>query len=70
MCIRDRRKGLAYCWSVAIAALPAAGKPLMERWLTSEDRDVRWIMRQNLQKQRLIRIDAGWVATSLARLDT
>ena len=64
------RKGLAYCWSVAVAALPEAGKPLMERWLTSEDRDVRWIMRQNLQKQRLIRIDAGWVATSLARLDT
>ena len=64
------RKGLAYCWSVAIAALPAAGKPLMERWLTSEDRDVRWIKRQKLQKQRLIRIDAGWVASSLARLDT
>ena len=64
------RKGLAYCWSVAVAALPEAGKPMMERWLTSEDRDVRWIMRQNLQKQRLIRIDAGWVATSLARLDT
>ncbi len=62
------RKGLAYCWSVAVAALPAAGKPLMERWLTSEDRDVRWIMRQNLQKQRLIRIDADWVAAWLARL--
>ena len=62
------RKGLAYCWSVAVAALPEAGKPLMERWLTSEDRDVRWIMRQNLQKQRLVRIDAGWVAAWLARL--
>ena len=62
------RKGLAYCWSVAVAALPAAGKPLMERWLTSEDRDVRWIMRQNLQKQRLIRIDPAWVAAWLARL--
>jgi hypothetical protein len=62
------RKGLAYCWSVAVAALPEAGKPLMERWLTSEDRDVRWIMRQNLQKQRLIRIDADWVAACLERL--
>ena len=62
------RKGLAYCWSVAIAALPAAGKPLMERWLTSEDRDVRWIMRQNLQKQRLVRIDSAWAAAWLARL--
>lgn len=62
------RKGLAYCWSVAVAALPETGKPLMERWLISEDRDVRWIMRQNLQKQRLVRIDSAWVAAWLARL--
>ncbi|HSN74939.1 MAG TPA: hypothetical protein VL334_07585 [Anaerolineae bacterium] len=63
------RKGLAYCWSVAVAALPDVGKPMMERWLASDDRDVRWIMRQNLAKQRLVRIDAGWVATYLLRLD-
>jgi hypothetical protein len=62
------RKGLAYCWSVAVAALPEAGKPMMERWLGSEDRDVRWIMRQNLAKQRLVRCDANWVASSLSRL--
>ena len=62
------RKGLAYCWSVAVAALPERGKPMMERWLASEDRDVRWIMRQNLAKQRLIRCDASWVADSLSRL--
>lgn len=63
------RKGLAYCWSVAVAANPPAGKPLMERWLRSEDRDVRWIMRQNLAKQRLARMDAGWVAGWQARLN-
>jgi hypothetical protein len=40
----------------------------MERWLGSEDRDVRWIMRQNLAKQRLVRCDANWVASSLSRL--
>ena len=62
------RKGLAYCWSVAVAALPEAGKPLMERWIASADKDVRWIMRQNLQKQRLIRIDPDWVAAQLAHL--
>jgi hypothetical protein len=62
------RKGLAYCWSVAVAALPEAGKPMMERWLGSEDRDARWIMRQNLAKQRLVRCDASWVADSLSRL--
>lgn len=62
------RKGLAYCWSVAVAALPEVGKPLMERWLASADRDVRWIMRQNLAKQRLARMDAGWVAACLTQI--
>ncbi|HNU03982.1 MAG TPA: hypothetical protein PKL67_07495 [Anaerolineae bacterium] len=40
----------------------------MERWLTSADRDVRWIMRQNLSKQRLVRMDAGWVTARLAQI--
>lgn len=62
------RKGLAYCWSVAVAALPEVGKPLMERWLASNDRDVRWIMRQNLAKQRLVRMDAGWVTACLVQI--
>jgi hypothetical protein len=62
------RKGLAYCWSVAVAALPEVGKPMMERWMASPDRDVRWIMRQNLQKQRLVRIDPDWAARHLACL--
>lgn len=63
------RKGLAYCWSVAVAANPIAGKPLFARWLASSDPDVRWIMRQNLAKQRLVRLDPAWVTASLAQLD-
>lgn len=63
------RKGLAYCWSVAVAANPQAGKPMMERWLVNDDRDVRWIMRQNLAKKRLARIDSAWVAAWQTRLD-
>ena len=55
------RKGLAYCWSVAVAALPEQGKPLMEKWLASPDKDIRWLMRENLKKDRLRRIDAGWI---------
>ena len=39
------RQGLGYCWSVAVAALPDTGKPLMECWLVSPDPDIRWIMR-------------------------
>jgi hypothetical protein len=65
---RALRKGLAYCWSVAVAAQPEAGKPIMERWIASTDKDVRWIMRQNLRKQRLVRIDPDWTAAHLAHL--
>ena len=56
------RQGLGYCWSAAAAALPNVGKPLLERWLVSPDPDVRWIMRENLKKNRLVRMDAAWVA--------
>jgi hypothetical protein len=55
------RQGLGYCWSVAVAALPAEGKPLMEKWLRSPDKDIAWIMRENLKKARLARMDADWV---------
>jgi hypothetical protein len=55
------RKGLGYCWSVAVAALPAEGKALMEKWLAKSDKDIRWIMKENLKKTRLVRMDAGWV---------
>lgn len=65
---RVLRKGLAYCWSVAIVANPEYGKPLFESWLASPDPDVRWILRQNLQKARLQRLDAAWVAACLAAL--
>ena len=56
------RKGLGYCWSVAAVAAPERGKALMEKWLADDDPDVRWIMRQNLGKARLARMDAAWVA--------
>ena len=62
------RQGLGYCWSVAVAALPAEGKPLMEKWLASDDPDVCWIMRENLKKNRLTRMDAAWVEEWRKRL--
>jgi hypothetical protein len=55
------RKGLGYCWSVAVVALPEEGKALMEKWLVKPDKDVRWIMKENLKKARLVRMDAEWV---------
>jgi hypothetical protein len=55
------RKGLGYCWSVAVVASPDEGKALMEKWLKSPDKDVQWIMKENLKKARLARMDADWV---------
>jgi hypothetical protein len=62
------RKGLGYGWSVAVVALPEEGKPIMEAWLTSEDRDIQWIMAENLRKARLARLDPTWVRASQAKL--
>lgn len=55
------RKALGYGWSVAVAAHPASGKPRTERWLNSPDPDVRWILRENLKKNRLLKMDPAWV---------
>jgi hypothetical protein len=65
---RALRKGLAYCWSVAVAASPEAGRPRMERWLRSDDPDVRWVMNQNLSKKRLAAAGPDWVAQWKAQL--
>lgn len=63
------RKGLGYCWSVAVVALPEEGKPLMEKWLVNPDKDIRWIMKENLRKTRLMRMDAEWVKKWRGRME-
>lgn len=66
---RVLRQALGYCWSVGVAAAPEAGKALMEKWMNSSDSDIRWIMKENLKKKRLIRLDADWVQTWQERLN-
>lgn len=63
------RKTMGYCWSVVIAAFPQLGKGHFEKWLKSSDRDIRWIMKENLKKQRLVTIDAAWIRHCMTRLD-
>lgn len=63
------RKGLGYCWSVAVVALPEEGKKLMEKWLIKSDKDIQWIMKTNLKKARLARIDSEWVNKWLIRIN-
>lgn len=65
---RALRKGLAYCWSVAVAAAPDLGKEAMARWFACADADVRWIMRENLKKNRLARMDPAWVQAAAEQL--
>lgn len=62
------RKGLAYCWSVAVATYPDKGKPAMERWISNKNPDVQWIMKQNLQKKRLLRMDSAWVERMIKKM--
>jgi hypothetical protein len=65
---RVLRKGLGYCWSVAVAADPDAGKKRMECWFLTDDRDVLWVMKENLRKKRLARMDPEWVAAARQQL--
>jgi hypothetical protein len=55
------RKGLAYCWSVAVAALPDTGKRRFSAWINTTDKDIRWVLRENLKKNRFLKMDPDWV---------
>ncbi|SHI13377.1 hypothetical protein [Desulfosporosinus lacus] len=54
------RKTLGYGWSVAVVSDPENGKKLMEKWFVNEDKDIRWTMKENLRKKRLVRMDTDW----------
>ena len=55
------RQTMGYAWSVAVAAAPRAGKPLMQKWSRDPNPNVRWAMKENLKKNRLSRMDEKWV---------
>ncbi len=53
--VRILRQALGYTLSVAVAAVPEAGFPVLARLATSMDPDLQWIVRENLKKTRLHR---------------
>lgn len=59
---RVLRQALGYAWSVVIVAAPEEGKREFEALMANSDADARWIVRENLGKKRLERMDAAWVA--------
>jgi hypothetical protein len=65
---RVMRKALGYGWSVVVAADPPLGKRRMERWMKVKDQDIRWIMKNNLKKNRMIRMDPDWVDAQMRAL--
>jgi hypothetical protein len=67
---RALRKGLGYCWSVAVAAAPEVGRPAFEELVeqAASDRDLAWMVRENLRKRRLERLDPAWVTRVRERL--
>lgn len=65
---RALRKTLGYGWSVAVAAQPEIGKERMGKWIQAEDKTIRWIMKENLKKKRLARMEPAWVDAMLGKL--
>ncbi len=59
---RVLRQAMGYCWSVAAAANPPVGRPLLEKWLRSGDPDVAWVMKSNLGKARMGALGKDWLA--------
>ncbi|MFW6288810.1 MAG: hypothetical protein ACOC2Q_03420 [Spirochaetota bacterium] len=53
---------LAMC---GIVATPESGMPVFERLAATEDRHIRWIVNQNLAKNRLRKLNQEWVARFL-----
>ncbi|HEX9261283.1 MAG TPA: hypothetical protein VF893_02015 [Candidatus Bathyarchaeia archaeon] len=64
------KKGLAYCWSVAVVACPEKGKKLMEKWMLTKDRNIAWIMKENLKKNRLLKMDKEWVLNQTKQISS
>lgn len=58
---RVLRQALGYAWSVAAVAALERGRLYLEKWARCDDRDVQWIIRENLKKNRLRRLNLGWV---------
>jgi len=61
------RKALGYGWSVVVWKTPEAGKRAFEALVCDGNRNLRWIARENLKKDRLRKMDSAWVER-MARL--
>lgn len=65
---KELQKALSDYWSRAVTALPAKGKPMVERWIKEDHPVVNKIMRENLKKQWLIDIEPEWAENWLQKI--
>ncbi|MCW7490259.1 hypothetical protein [Leptospira meyeri] len=59
------RKTLGSGWSVAIVSLPKEGKASFEKIARIKNKQVQWIVKENLKKNRLKVLDKKWVESLL-----
>lgn len=60
------RKTLGYGWSVVIVSLPDAGKAVFEKIARNKSKYIRWIVKENLKKNRLRVMDKNWTERMIA----
>ena len=58
------KKALGYAWSVAVAASLKMGQPYLAAWLDDTDQVIQWILKENLKKPRLKKLDLEWSSNS------
>ncbi|MFX1559483.1 MAG: hypothetical protein ACFFBL_02735 [Promethearchaeota archaeon] len=51
---RTLRKALGYSLSVVVKAIPSLGFHLLEELIKMDDADMKWIIKENLKKKRLV----------------
>lgn len=62
------RKALGYGWSVVIVSTPEIGKKHFEKLFHLPGKHVNWVIKENLKKNRLIKMDSEWVKKCSIRL--
>jgi hypothetical protein len=64
------RKALGYGWSVVIVSTPKSGKSYFEKLFPLPGKHIHWIIKENLKKNRLLKMDPEWVEKCETRLIT
>jgi hypothetical protein len=62
------RKTLGYGWSVLIVSLPEEGKQAFEKLIENRNKNIRWIVRENLKNKRLQVMDRDWLEKTVKAL--